>query len=507
MLVFVFQNKKRLFLLNSYNKHFFYFLFSILFFTLTGCAVGPDFKAPAAPQTQQYENTKLPQKTAAALGNKSADQAQIFNLQARIPEDWWRLFRSEQINGFVKMGLSNNPSLAAARSTLEEAQATLQAETGDLLFPVVDLTGYGSRVRASGLAIGQTDPNRIFNLYNTVANMTYTLDIFGKNRRTIEGYQAQVDYEQYEWAGAYLSLTSNIVSTSIAIATLQDQIHITEALVRAQTAQLKISHRQYLEGGVSKAMLASQAQQLADAQATLPPLKKALTEQTHALAVLVGRYTSEQAVPHLSLDTLRLPTDLPLSLPSQMVQQRPDVQAATALLHVASANIGVATANLLPDITLSAQYGWLSQTSSQLFSKANNIWNAEAGFAQPAFHAGALWYARKATLAAYQTARYNYQQTVLNAFADVANALTAVSRDAETYQKDVLAEKAVSAQYTIAKNSYRVGGTTYLAVLDAEIAYRESELTLIKAKAARYADTVALYQSLGGGWWYTVSKN
>jgi NodT family efflux transporter outer membrane factor (OMF) lipoprotein len=483
------------------------FISMLVFTQLTACAVGPDFKAPDAPKTDSYTTEKLPATTASTSGKVSASKAQVFSPQTQISQDWWTLYQSDTINQLIQQGLAHNPSLAAASATLEEAQATLQAQIGELLFPAVDLGGYGARLRSGTLQLGTQQPNQIFNLYNTTADMTYTLDIFGKNRRTIEGYKAEVDYSRYELYAAYLTLTSNIVTTSIAIASLQDQIAATKALINAQSQVLKITQQQYREGGVSDQDVNLQQTQLAQTQASLPPLEKALAEATHSLAVLVGSYTSEQSSPQLHLNDLNLPRNLPVSLPSALVQQRPDIQASEALLHVASANIGVATANLLPQVTLSANYGFIAQSTGALFTRRNSTWAYEGSFAQPLFHAGSLWFARKAVIDAYKVSEDNYQQTVLNAFENVANALSSIEDDAKEYQRQYVANTSAQKTLSIIQQQYRLGGVNYLTVLNAEVQYDQTLLALIKAKAARYADTAALYASLGGGWWNCPQNN
>ena len=303
--------------------------------------------------------------------------------------------------------------------------------------------------------------------------MSYTLDVFGASRRTIEAYQADVDYEQYELAAAYLSISSNIVTTSIAIASLRDQIIATKQLIATQE------------------------------QASLPPLEKALAESTHALAVLTGQYTSEQKIPKLTLQQLTLPENLPLSLPSTLVKQRPDIQAAEALLHVANAEVGVATASLFPQFTITGDYGYLSQKTRDFFDKANNVWNIGLGLTQPVFHGGALLAERQAAIDAYKVSFSHYQKTVLNAFENVANSLSAITLDAIEYNRQFAANNAAKKTMQLTASQYKLGGVNYLTLLNAQEKYQNTKLALIKAQAARYSDTVALYQSLGGGWWNT----
>lgn len=475
----------------------------MIILNLTACEVGPDFKAPAPPPTEQYTPGKEPTKTVSTPGTVSASKSQTYVLQERIPADWWKIFGSSEIDDLVKQGLVKSPTLAASKATLEEAQATLKVEIGNLLFPAINMTGYGARFRTSTLILGGNSPNTTFNLYNTAFSMTYLLDVFGGSRRTIESYRAQADYNRYEFYGTELTLTSNIVTTSIAIASLQDQIAATKALVVAEKQILDIVKTQYREGGASEQDVLLQETTLAQTEATLPPLEKALEQSTHSLAALVGKYTSEQSIPKLHLDELNLPKDLPLSLPSCLVEQRPDIQASEALMHVASANIGVAVANMLPQVPLSAQYGWLSTVPSELFTNMNNIWNYVGNYSQPVFHGGALWYARQEAIDAYKVAANNYQQTVLNAFQNVSDSLSAIQNDAKEYNREYNANYSAGKSLSIIRQQYKLGGVNYLTVLNAEAQYEQTVLALIKAKTARYSDTAALYQALGGGWWNT----
>ncbi|MAZ40366.1 MAG: RND transporter [Legionellales bacterium] len=477
-------------------------LVSLCCFGISSCAVGPDFHAPATPPTNQYTQTKQPTKTMATTGAKNAANAQQFNLQQDIPANWWVIFHSKQINQLVEQGLKNSPNLKAAKATLSQAQASLQAQIGELLFPSVDFAGDAKRLRTSTISFGEEDENSIFNLYGTTFNVSYNLDVFGKSRRTIEGYQAEVDYEQYELAGSYLSLSTNIVTTSIAIASLQDQISATKQLIRAQTNTLSITKKQYRLGGISKEDVLLQETTLAQTQASLPPLKKALAETTHSLAVLTGKYTSQQSIPRITLAQFNLPKNLPLSLPSKLVQQRPDIKASEALLHQANAAVGVATADLFPQFTITGDFGYLAQQTKDFFSHANNVWNIGLGLTQPVFHGGALLSERQAVMDAYKTSVAHYQETVLEAFENVANALSAIQMDAIEYNRQFAANQAAMQTMQLTEKQYRLGGVDYLTVLNAQEKYQETKLALIKAQAARYSDTAALYQALGGGWWH-----
>lgn len=465
--------------------------------------VGPDFHSPAAPATDHYTNPPTPAKTMATPKAHNAGNAQAISLQHRIPQNWWYLFKSQQINDLVTQGLCNSPTLVAAKATLQEAQDTLQEQIGNLLFPAVNYNAQNQRVRTSGIAFGSPNTgNAVFSIYDTSLSVTYLLDVWGGSRRTIENLRAQVDYEQYEFLAAYLTLSSNIVTSSIAIASLHDQIVATQALIKDQSSILAIVKQQYHDGGVSYQDVLIQQTQLAQTQATLPPLQQALDQANHGLAVLVGNLTSEQKPLNLSLNQLTLPSNLPLSLPSDLVKQRPDIQASEALMHAAMANVGVATANLLPQIVLSAGNGYIATSLQDFISTTNNVWNIGAALTQPVFHGGALWSARKVAIDALKVASANYQQTVLTSFQNVADALTDIQQDAIEFNRQFAANTSAYKEMKIVQQQYKLGGVNYLTLLNAQEQYQETQLALIKAQAARYADTVSLYQALGGGWWH-----
>jgi NodT family efflux transporter outer membrane factor (OMF) lipoprotein len=468
---------------------------------ITGCMVGPSFHSPRAPDTQRYTHTSLPNRTIATPKAGNAGKIQDIAMNEDIPSQWWTLFHSQEINHLIQQGLDKSPTLIAAKATLVEAEETLNAQIGSLLLPAVDLGLGGNRERSSGLSFDSTNPSSIFNLYNTTAKITYPLDVFGGSRRQVESYRAQVDYERYQLIAAYLTLTSNIVTTAITIASVQEQIAATAQLIREESKTLYIIKKQFQLGGVSNANVLSQQSQLATTQALLPPLQKNLAQSRHALAVLIGDLPSESPTPILHLDRLILPKELPVSLPSNLVRQRPDIQAADATLHSASAQIGVATANLFPQINITGNYGWLAQSPGSLFTPLNKTWFYGLDFTQPLFHGGSLLAQRRAAIAAYEAAYAQYQQTVLQAFQNVADSLRAIEYDANELNAQTDARTAAYATLSLTRDQYQLGAADYLSLLTAEQQYQSAMIKQIQAAAARYADTVALFQALGGGWW------
>ncbi len=478
----------------------------------SGCIVGPNFHEPPYPVTDRYTETPIPKKTASALG--PGGQSQKLITARDIPAEWWALFHSPSLNRLVVQGIDNNPNLQAALAALREAEQNLRAGEGQL-FPAVSLAASATRQRFSLAQFGapQTattqkgtsqSTSTIFTLYNAAVNVSYTLDIWGGIRRQIEALRAQVDYQRYQWDAADLMLTGNIVTTAITEASLRGQIAATLSLIHEQRQLLRVVRQQFKLGGASGATVLTQATQLSQTIATLPPLQKNLAKNRDALAALVGSLPSQSALPKFYLEELKLPTQIPLTLPSELVCQRPDIQASEALLHAASAQIGVATANLLPQITLNASYGWTATSLAHFFSNQNNIWSLGSQLTQPIFQGGTLIARRRSAIAAFDQAAAQYRQTVLVAFQNVADALNALEIDARALRAQAAAEDAARANFIVARNQYKLGGVSYLVLLNAEVQYQQTRINRIQAEAARYTDTAALFQALGGGWWHVI---
>lgn len=468
--------------------------------SLIGCMVGPDFHTPRAPSVQSYTEKPLLKKTVNIANNRSAEQTQYFVSGMDIPNEWWRLFHSPSLNVLITQGLANNPNLKATYASLRVAQETLNAQIGNSLFPAADLIAGASRQQAplTAVNVGST---RIFNIFNSSLNVSYTLDILGGNRRQIESLRAQVDNQQFEVIAAYITLSSNIVTTAISMASLQAQIDATRALINAQVEQLTILKKQLSLGGTSQQTVLTQQTLVEQTTANLPALEKSLAQTRHALSVLVGEFPSHP-LPHIQLTDLRLPATLPVTLPSRLVRQRPDVRAQEALMHAASAQIGVATANLLPQITISASDGFQGLTAANLFSSKNKVWNIGTQLTQPFFHGGALFATRRQAIAAYEEAQAQYRQIVLQAFQNVADTLKALEKDAQIVKAQKTAEVSARKNLVIAQKQYTLGGIDYLFVLNAQQQYQTAKIARIQAEAQRYSDTAVLFQALGGGWWH-----
>ena len=465
----------------------------------TGCAVGPDFKPPAAPAAASgaaYTPTPLAAQTASAPGPGGIEQRYLSSQD--IPAQWWTLFHSEPLERLIQDALAHNPTLASAQAALRESRETLAAQSGSLLYPSVTGQLGATRERSNETIPGLT----VFNLYNAAVQVSYTVDAFGASRRELESLAAAVEYQRFEVEATYLTLASNVVTAAISEASLRAQLQATNEVLDAQQKQLDLVQRQFALGAVPRSSLLSQRTTVAQTRATVPPLEKSLAQTRHQLSVYAGRLPSESGLPEFELASLQLPPELPLSLPSALVRQRPDIRASEALLHEASAQVGVATANLYPQITLSGSLGYEALKASTLFNKANQAWSFGASLTEPIFNGGALRAKRRAALAAYEQADAQYRATVLSAFQNVADSLRAIDADALALKADADTEALAHEQLDLSPRQYRLGALSYLSLLDAQRSYQQARITLVQAQAARYADTAALLQALGGGWWH-----
>jgi NodT family efflux transporter outer membrane factor (OMF) lipoprotein len=471
----------------------------LLSLVLCGCTVGPDYRAPAAPSTSRFTEHALTARTVSAAAPGAPAQSLVEGRD--IQGDWWALFHSPQVSALVVHALAANPDVAAAQATLREARENTRAEQGSL-FPQLSATASSERQRESLAAVGFGSGSATYTTDSGSLSISYTLDAFGGIRRQVEQLGAQAEYERFELEATQLTLIANVVNAAIMEASLQGQIDTTHDIIRAYTAALDLTRRRFELGGVSQVDVLQQ-QSLLDTQvATLPGLQKQLEQERNQLAVYLGGIPSQYEMPTLDLSSLTLPSEVPVSLPSALVEQRPDIRAYAALLHAATANVGVATANMLPQISLSASYGRDGTNLASLFTPSGIIWTLAASLTQPVFEGGTLLAKKRSAVAAMDVAAAEYSSTVNTAFQNVANALVAIQRDAETLAADLTAVKTSRASLVVAQAQYRAGGGTYLNVLTAEQTDQSARLTLISAQAARFTDTVALFQALGGGWWH-----
>jgi NodT family efflux transporter outer membrane factor (OMF) lipoprotein len=457
---------------------------------LAGCAFAPPAKPPAPPAPDRYAAQSIPADSAKADGI-----AQHFSLGARAVPEWWRLYRNDTLDAWVDEGLRNNPSLAATKHTLESAHQLLRAQVGENMLPSLDVGGQASRQRALGFPdIGP--PTNLYDVYAGQLELSYNFDLFGATRHGIEQAAAQVDQQSYEFDAAKRALAANIVIAAINAASLAEQVNTSERLSVLAHKQADLTERSYRLGAASHDDVLTAQQQAASIDTSVPALRTQSLRARHALAVLMGR-TPDQAPSNLMLTQLQLPTDVPVSVPSDLLQQRPDVLAAEAIVHAASAQVGVATANLFPHISLSAAIGTAAFTPSNVFTSAGSIWSAGLSLTQPIFHGGALLAQRKAAIASYNAALAQYQQAVLNAFQNVADTLTALSQDALALQSAQDAAAAAGQSFSDTDARYRLGAVSYPTAVLSEQHWQSAKLTEIQARAARLSDTAALYHAMG----------
>jgi NodT family efflux transporter outer membrane factor (OMF) lipoprotein len=464
---------------------------------IAGCAVGPDYRPPPPPQTDRYTPEPLDPHVGSGA---QATVAQSFMEGQDIPASWWTLYHSEALNRLIADALAANPSIEAAKASLREARENLYAQQG-AYYPQLSASISATRERESGAAFGIPGLNSLFSVTTGELSVSYPLDVFGGTRRTVESYAAAADYQRFELAAAYLSLTANVVIAAIQEASLRAQIAATQQIVDLEANELKVLSAQLALGGVAGGAVLAQQATLAQARATLPPLQKQLAQQRNQLAVLSGRPPSEDIAAEFDLAQLKLPGELPVSLPSQLVSQRPDIRASESQLHQANAQIGVATANELPQISLTGAFGSTASPAGELFGPGTEIWSIGGSLAQKLFDGGTLLHQRRAAVAAHDQAAAQYRSTVLSAFQDVANALRALQSDADALAADVAAEDAADRSLALSREQYQYGAISYTTLLNAEQTALQTHVTLVQAEAARYADTAALFQALGGGWW------
>ncbi|WP_045768161.1 efflux transporter outer membrane subunit [Xanthomonas albilineans] len=454
---------------------------------LGGCRVGPDFVRPPVPAVDRYTAAPLPPQTAGAADPAGA--AQHLLPGEAVPARWWSAFASPALDMLVDAALQANPDLQAADAALRAANETAAAQLGSLA-PAVDLQVSPQRQRQAG--------GSPYTLHTAQVNVSYVLDVFGGNRRQHEVLAAQAEVQRFQRQAAYMSLTSNVVASAIQEAGLRAQIDAAQAQIALAQRLRTLLERQYAAGQASGVDLAAQDAALAQAQAVLPPLQQQLAQQRARLAVLAGRPPSEDIAQRFALGSLRLPTVLPLSLPAQVLARRADVAAAQAQLHAACAQIGVATAARLPSLSLSGNIGSSAAQVRQLFERTSAQWLLGGELIAPLFHGGSLRHQQRAAVAAYDQAQAQYRSVVLAALQDTANTLQALLSDAQTLQAAVAARTAAARSLALAQRQHALGAGSGLQLLQAEQVEQQAVIALVQAQTQRYADTVALFQALGG---------
>lgn len=467
---------------------------------LGGCAAGPDYVRPALDLPARY--TAAPATDKAAPTDAEGVPLPRFSSELDVPAQWWQAFGSAPLNALVAQSLAGNPNIEAADAALRVAQENEAAERA-AFWPAVALGYSPTRQRVAAAVASPVSSNaNLYTLHTAQVTVSYAPDVFGATRRQVEGAQAQTGQQRFQALAARLSLSSNVVAAAIAEASLRAQQRATLAIVADQKEVLQAYRRQQALGQAAPADVDAQEASLAATEATLAPLDKQLAQQRHLLAALAGRYPGDGVAERFELDALQLPAELPLTLPSTLVEHRPDVRAAEAQLQAASAAIGVAVAARLPNVTLGVNaYGSSAYTLSQLFRSSSLFWTLAASVTQPVFDGGALRHKEAAARAAFDQASAQYRATVLAAFQDVANALEAIDADTRALQAALKAERTASQSLARTRAQLRLGDASALALRVAQQAQQQARLNLVQARALRLTDAAALFQALGGGWW------
>jgi NodT family efflux transporter outer membrane factor (OMF) lipoprotein len=469
---------------------------------LAGCTVGPDFVRPDPPRDKTYLASGQTAETVAIRDVLGGD-AQRFVSDLDIPAQWWQVYRSQPLDNLIQRSLTANPDIQAAIQALKAAQYTARAQRA-ALFPVVSLSGSGTQnTQSNVLSPTPASGANVFGLFTGMLNITYMLDLWGGTRRSAESLEAQAEAQCFVLEAAYLTLASNVVVAAITEASLRGQIANIERSIEIQRETLGLLQRRLAIGQGALADVAVQQAALAQNEATLPPLRNQLSQQRNLLAQLTGQTTANLPSETFNLESLVLPQNLPVSLPSRMVEQRPDVRSAEANVHAAAANVGVATANMLPQITLGMSYGSTSTDLAMLFSPlvGASFVGGVASATQTVLDGGALSSRRRAAVALWEESKAQYRSTVLTAFRNVADTLRSLENDAVTLKAAADAERAARLSLDIVRRRVASGDAGVLDALNAEAVWRTAQIALVQAQAARYADTAALFQALGGGWW------
>jgi NodT family efflux transporter outer membrane factor (OMF) lipoprotein len=455
---------------------------------LSACTVGPNFKTPEAPTAGGY----------AAPGDAPPPADQRVTLGARIEGDWWAQFHSTTLNDLIQVAIDANQDIAAGKARIAQAQEEVTAAHAALLPSLTFGTTVGRQKYGKSL-FGPLDfviPP--FTYYTVGPGINAPLDLFGGNKRVLEERAAYEDYQKQELNAAYLSLTANVVAQALAVASAHAQIDVVQDIIANDQRNVDLVQTALDDGQATRTQLLTAQTQRATDKTLLPELRQEESTARHALAILVGKQPAEWAPPTITLNDFVLPGEIAASLPSELVHRRPDILAAEAQLHAASAAIGVATANLYPNITLSGSLTQQALTPGGLFNGAAAAWSIAANLTAPLYDGGRLRAERRAAVDGYQAALADYRQVILRSFGDVADGLQALSNDDELFNSQAVAAQTAAAARDLARRSYAVGNSGILDVLDAERSTAQAQLGLSRAKAQRLIDTARLYMALGG---------
>ncbi len=472
---------------------------AMLVSTLGACAVGPDFERPATVPADTRFTQNEPGATASAAVYAGA--AQHFNAGVAVDQRWWESFASPALSQLIDAAFKHNPTIDAAQASMRQARENVAAQVG-FYFPTVQAAYSPSRQKN---AVGTISPTlssgeALYTLHTAQLSVGYAPDVFGLNRRTVESLEAQAEAQKFQLEAAYLTLASSLTGAVIQQAALEAQIDATRSIIKASERSLNLLRRQAELGFASGLDLAGQESAVAQARQALPPLVKQLEQTRDLIAVLTGEFPDRAGLAHFDLSALQLPTEIPLGLPSGLVQRRPDIRAAEAQVHSASAQVGVALANRLPQFSISALYGGTSTRFDSMFSNGNRFWGLAGNVGQTIFDFGTLKHRQRGAEAALDQASAQYRSVVLTAFQNVADSLHALDADADSLVAASKAEAAARRTLDLTQKQLELGSVNALALLSAEQAFQQATIARIQAQAVRYLDTVALFQSLGGAW-------
>ncbi len=489
---------------------------------ISACAVGPDFRRPAAPIATAYGVSGADTDDRAAALAEGSLEPQHFKAVEDLPFDWWKRFESPALNALVQRALRANPTVTAAQANLRQAQELVYAQQG-YFFPTVGINYNAQRQKLAGNLGGnspgiqgngstiQTYQNPsgpapfngpvVYNFHTAQLTVGYTPDVFGANRRQVESLDAQAKLAQFQLEATYLTLVSNVVAACIQEASVRTQIDAVHHLIDGNQKALDILRMQLRNGFVMRMDVAAQESLLAQARAMLPPLQKQLDQTRDLLRALVGNLPGEDVAEVFDLSSLHLPAELPVSLPSRLIDQRPDVRAAEEQWRAANAQVGIAVAARLPQFNITGAIGGTASQFNEMFRTGGPFWNLIAGVTQPVFDGNTLKHRQRAAEQGLRQAAEQYRSTVITAFQNVADTLHALQADADAFTAATEAERAAQVTLDLTRLQERVGFVNYQALLSAEIAYQQTVLSLVQARAQRFGDTAALFQALGGGWW------
>ncbi len=491
-----------------------------------GCAVGPNFRTPAAPANAGYAPVPLPEASTSAQIH--GGEAQRYVAGRDIPFEWWQLFQCPALNSLIERAFKANPTITAAQAALAQAQELLYAQQG-FYFPSVGATYQAERHKIAGNLTNDQAPGvqgngdnlsaplqtpgvppytapLYYNFQTAELTVGFVPDVFGGNRRQVESLAAQTEVQRYALEATYITLASNVAAAAIQEASLRAQIRATQEIIAADEKALRILRNQFRLGQAMRIDVAAEETALAQAKAMLPPLQLQFEQGRDLIRALAGNLPNEDVPETFELDALKLPPELPVSLPSKIIEQRPDVRAAQAELHSANAQVGVAVAAMLPQFPITGSYGGNADQFSWMFRHGGPFWNLVGDMTQPLFQGGTLLHRKRAANEALRQAAAQYQSAVITAYQNVADTLHASLSDADALSANVEAEKAAKVTYDLTLRQMQVGYVNTLILIAAETAYDQALLSRVQAQATRYVDSVALFQALGGGWWNRHSQ-